>query len=259
MAAFMDVLWIELLKVRRSVMPFYTALGALFMPAGVALLIFLAKNPELSHRFGLLGAKANLTAYFATTWSTYLALCGQIIAAGGFFIFVLSISWIFGREFVDGTLKDLLAVPVARTGIVLAKFAVLAIWSGVISLLILVFSLLLGLLISLPGASAAVFVQGGLADLAAAVMVILVVLPFALFASVGRGYLLPMGLAVFLLVMANLVAAAGWGEFFPWAVPALFAQGTQALPVWSFASVLLTALVGILGTCLWWKYADQNR
>ena len=66
-------------------------------------------------------------------------------------------------------------------------------------------------------------------------------------------------LAVLLLVMANLVQVAGWGDYFPWASPALFAQGTQSLPALSFASVLFTGLAGILGTCLWWKYADQNR
>ncbi|HLE51770.1 MAG TPA: ABC transporter permease, partial [Anaerolineales bacterium] len=108
-------------------MPLWTALGSLFMPLGIAFLIFVSKNPEISQKLGLVSAKANLIAYSATDWPTYLRLFGQIIAAGGFFLFVLAVSWVFGREFADGTLKDMLAVPVQRSSILLAKFIVVAI------------------------------------------------------------------------------------------------------------------------------------
>jgi len=56
-------------------------------------------------------------------------------------------------------------------------------------------------------------------------LVILGVLPFALVASIGRGYLLPLGVAVLTLIMANLVAVVGYGEYFPWTVPGLYAMG----------------------------------
>jgi ABC-2 type transport system permease protein len=60
-------------------------------------------------------------------------------------------------------------------------------------------------------------------------------------------------------MMTNIVAIAGWGEYFPWAVPGLFSQGKEALPPASFLIVVLTGLAGMGGTYLWWKYADQNR
>ena len=71
--------------------------------------------------------------------------------------------------------------------------------------------------------------QGSALVVVTACLVIVVVLPFAFFASVGRGYLLPIGVAILALMMANLVAVAGWGEYFPWAVPGLYAQGKTAL------------------------------
>jgi ABC-2 type transport system permease protein len=61
------------------------------------------------------------------------------------------------------------------------------------------------------------------------------------------------------LVLAQVVAAAGWGEYFPWAVPVLYAQGEISLPPISYWSVLITGLAGIYATYLWWKIADQNR
>ena len=254
-----DMIWIELRKAIRSRMPLWTALGSLFMPLGIAFLIFVSKNPEISQKLGLISAKANLMAYAATDWPAYLGLFGLIIAAGGFLLFILIISWMFGREFTDGTLKDLLAVPVQRSSILLAKFIVVAIWSAVLTMVILIVGLVMGVIIKLPGGSISVIFQGSALVVITACLVIAVVMPFALFASVGRGYLLPIGVAILTLMITNLEALAGWGEYFPWAVPGLYAQGKSSLPPISYGIVFLTGLAGMIATYLWWKFADQNR
>ena len=254
-----DMLWIELRKAIRSKMPLWTALGSLFMPLGIAFLIFVSKNPEISQKLGLVSAKANLIAYSATDWATYLGLVSQMVAAGGFFLFVLAISWIFGREFSDGTVKDMLAVPVQRSSILLAKFLVVAAWSVMLAIVIFIVSLVMGVVIQLPGATNMVIFRSSVQVLLTAGLVIAVVTPFAFFASLGRGYLLPLGVAVLTLMMTNLVAIVGWGEYFPWAVPGLYAQGKSSLPPVSYWIVLITSLAGMLATYLWWKVADQNR
>ncbi len=254
-----DMVWIELRKAIRSRMPLWTTLGSLFMPLGIAFLIFVAKNPEISQKLGLVSAKANLIAYAATDWPTYMGLFGQIIAAGGYFWFILAISWVFGREFADGTLKDMLAVPVQRSSILLAKFIVVAAWSTVLTMVMFIAGLAVGAVINLPGGSMSVIFHDSALVAITACLVIAVVLPFALFASVGRGYLLPLGIAVLSLMMANLVVVIGWGEYFPWAVPMLYAQGKSSLPSMSYWIVFFTGLLGMVGTYLWWKYADQNR
>jgi ABC-2 type transport system permease protein len=254
-----DMIWIELRKAIRSRMPLGTALGSLLIPLGIAFLIFVSKNPEISQKLGLISAKADLMAYAATDWPTYLGLFGEIIAAGGFFLFVLVISWVFGREFADGTLKDMLAVPVQRSSILLAKFIVVAIWSGVLTIITFIVGLAMGALIKLPAGSLGVILQGSDLVVITACLVIGAVMPFALLASAGRGYLLPMGMAVLTLMIANLAAIIGWGEYFPWTVPGLYAQGKSSLAPISYWIVILTGLVGMLGTYLWWKYADQSR
>src|SRR3990172_3405216 len=147
------MIWIELRKAIRSRMPLWTALGSLFMPLGIAFLIFVARNPEISQQLGLVSAKANIVAYAATDWPTYLRVYGEIIGAGGLILFILILSWIFGREFTDGTLKDMLAVPVQRGSIVLAKYIVMAIWSEVMTMVIFIAGLIMGALINLPGSS----------------------------------------------------------------------------------------------------------
>jgi hypothetical protein len=55
-----SMVWIETRKALRSRLPLFTCAGSLVMPLGIAFLILLATNPEISRQLGLVGAKANL-------------------------------------------------------------------------------------------------------------------------------------------------------------------------------------------------------
>jgi ABC-2 type transport system permease protein len=257
MRTFADIFWIELRKALRSRVPFYTALGFLLMPLIGALLIFIYKDPQLARQLGLLGSKANLVVGSAD-WPGYLVMMIEFTALGGFFFFCMAISWIFGREFTDGTVKDLLAVPVPRFDIILAKFIVTGLWCAALILETSLVSLSLGAVIQLPGGSPAVLLHGTGLLVLTSIMSIILVLPFGFFASLGRGYLLPIGVALLTMILGNLSITLGWAEYFPWAVPALLVQGVH-IKLFSYGLVALTGLAGLVGTYLWWKYADQNR
>jgi ABC-2 type transport system permease protein len=254
-----DMIWIEFRKAVRSKVPFWTTIGSLFLPLAIGFLIFVARNPELSKKLGLISVKADLMAYSATDWASYLGLTAMIIASGGFFLFVLASSWTFGREFADGTVKDLLAVPVPRASILMGKFILVTIWSITITLAISAVSLLMGIWLKLPGGSSEVILKGiGILAVTAGLS-ILIAFPFAWVASIGRGYLLPLGLVVLTLMMSNFVAMTGRGEFFPWSIPGLYAQGKSNITLISFVIVVLTGLVGMVVTHLWWLKTDQNK
>lgn len=255
-------LWIEGRKAARSRVPLLTALLFLLMPLAGAFIMIILKDPEMARRLGLISAKAQLLGGSAD-WPTYLGVIAQGAAIGGFFLFSLIESWVFGREFADGTVKDLLAVPVARSAILTAKFVVVALWSLALAAMIYVIGAALGALIGLPGGGAIVLLRGGASLAVTAVMVIAVATPVALFASAGRGYLVPMGAVFVLVVLAQLIAAIGWGAYFPWSVPALYAglTGSPAadLVPASYWLVALTGLAGMIGTGLWWQWADQSH
>jgi ABC-2 type transport system permease protein len=259
MSELTSMLWIETRKAWRSGMPLWTGLASLALPLGLAFLIFVARNPELSQQLGLMSAKADLVAYAGTDWPAYLSFFGMFMAMGGLGLFSLVTSWTFGREFADGTVKDLLAVPVARASILLAKFGVTAAWSAGLAVIMCASSLALGALIGLPGATLGGLLMGVGRALVTAALVWATITPFAFLAGVGRGYLLPLGAMMLALVAANLIALVGWADYFPWAVPGLYAMGTAtALPV-SVALVALTGLAGGLATHRWWTHADQHK
>lgn len=249
----------EFRKAIRSRVPLLTAVLFLLIPLAMALMMVILKDPEFAQRVGLLSAKAQMIAGDAD-WPTFLSMMGQGIAIAGIFLFSLVISWVFGREFADGTVKDLLAVPVPRPAILLAKFAVTLVWCLALAVLVAAVGLPLGVLIGLPGGGSAVLVQGTLRYALTALMVLIAGAPVALFASAGRGYLLPMGIVFMLLVVSQLVAVIGYGAYFPWSIPGIYAGFSEeaSLVPASYWIVALTGLAGIAGTLWWWQRADQS-
>jgi ABC-2 type transport system permease protein len=253
-------LWAEALKARRSRMPWASALALALAPLVGGLFMLILKEPEWARRAGLLAAKAQVTAG-AADWPTYAGLLAQAVAVGGLGVFGLVAAWVFGREYADGTVTDLLALPTPRGAIVAAKFAVVAAWSAALTALVLALGLAVGAAIGLPGWSPGLAAEAAGRLAATGGLTILLVCPVAWAASAGRGYLPAVGALLLAVVAAQVIAALGWGAAFPWAVPALASglAGGDGPPIGagSYALVALTGAVGIAGTAAWWRFADQ--
>ncbi len=252
---------IELLKARRSKMPLATFLAFSLVPFVGGFFMVIMKDPALARRMGIISAKAQIVAGSAD-WQTYLGILAQAVAIGGIILFGFIGSWVFGREYTDRTLKDLLALPTPRSAIVLGKFAVIMLWSAILTVTICLIGLVVGAAVSLQPVPAEVLWQGTLTIAVTACLNIALITPIAFFASAWHGELPPMGAAILALMLAQVIAAAGWGEYFPWSVPALragMAGPEYASLGWvSYAIVFLVSLIGGLGTLYWWERTDQT-
>jgi ABC-2 type transport system permease protein len=252
-----QAIWVELFKARRSRMPLLTGLGFLLVPLAGGFFMVILKDPEFARQVGLISAKAQLVAGVAD-WPTYLELLAQATALGGLILFSLIGSWVFGREYSDRTLKDLLALPTSRSAIVLAKFVVVAFWSAALIVMIYLLGFGIGTGVALPQGSAQVILQGGVTLAITAGLTIASVTPIIFFASAGHGYLPPMGVAILAIFLAQVIGIAGWGEYFPWSIPALYSQG-ENLGTISYVILILTGMAGIAATFIWWELADQTH
>lgn len=255
-------LWAELLKVRRSLVPWVSL--AAFTLAGVVggFFMFVWVDPDRARSLGLLGTKAQL-ATGSADWSGYLELVAQIVAVGGLLVFGMVAIWLFGREFSDGTLKDLLALPTSRSAIVAAKLLVGAGWSLALVAHLVALSLASGFMLGLPGWSFSVATTGLGTIALTAVLTITLTTAYALVASLGRGYLSAIAAMFLTLFAAQVIAALGYGEWFPWSVPALLsgvAGEERSMPgVLGVAGVVVVGVAGALGTVWWWERAGHDR
>lgn len=247
---------------RRSRVPFFTAIGFSVAPLVGGLFMIILKDPERARSMGLISAKAQLMAGVAD-WPSFFNILSQAVAVGGAILFSIFTAWIFGREFSDRTVKELLALPTSREAIVAAKFIVIAAWTFILSVWVFLFGLVVGKLVVIPGWSQQLLHSASVDILGTALLVILL-LPFVAFsASIGRGYLPPFGWTILTVVLAQIAVATGWGDWFPWSVPALFSGAVglrvEFLGIHSYVIIILACLIGLAATFYWWRNADQTR
>jgi ABC-2 type transport system permease protein len=262
MNAFLSAFWAETLKARRSKVSLLTAVGFLILPLVGGLFMIILKDPERARAMGLISVKAQLTAGVAD-WPTFFGILAQGTAIGGAILFAMITAWVFGREFSDHTTKELLALPTPRGVIVGAKFVLTALWMLGLTLLIFVIGLGIGTAVDIPGWSLELE-WTSFWSLVTIALLTFMLMPFvALFASAGRGYLPPLGWAFLMLALAQIAAVLGWGDWFPWSVPALLSgmAGPRAeqIGMHSYILVGLAFIAGIAATFAWWQSADQAR
>ncbi len=252
----------ELLKNRSATILWgtFVAFGLAPLMGGVFMLIM--RNPQALAKAGSLNAKAQMMN-FTADWLSYFGILTQAVGVGGVMVFGFVASCIFGREYSDGTAKDLLALPTSRTGILNAKFIVYTLWCFALAVFNLLLGFIIGTLLGLAPLPANVLGDLFATYFITTLLTILLGFPIAFFAIWGRGYLAPLAFVALTLVFAQIVAATGYGYYFPWAIPGLF-SGTAGeykaqLNVVSYAILLSTSLTGYIATQAYWRYTDQSK
>lgn len=243
----------ELLKLRRLSMLWWTLLAMLAGPLGVALLIWIAQDPERAARAGLLGAKADLAAV-QPTWPAFSTFVVLIIGSAGWLMLAFIVSTVFGREYAERTAPALFTFPVPRSRLALAKFIVIAAWWLVIAAAALAEAILVGHALGLTGWTALTVpdLVGRTASAAAATW--LVGTPLALVAVLARGYLAPLGTALALLLGGQLLNQTGWGDWLPWS---MLSRNGEPPGLGGWIVVALTGVAGVLATVVAYRLADN--
>lgn len=262
MKSFYAALWAESLKAWRSRMLWITILSFAFFSVMMGILVFIANHPDLVGSSAIMSLKAS--AIGKSDWKAYFGLLHQVIAMIGLIGFGFVASWVFGREYSDRTIKDILALPVSRSVIVISKFIIFLIWSALLAIVLFVIALVTGHIVNIPGWSVESAGNAFRIYTVTSVLTILLSTPVAFFAGWGRGYLLPLGFVILIMIITQfvIVGVPGFAPYIPWAIPALYCGAAGPLGphagTLSYLLLFLTSLLGLIGTVAWWRYADQN-
>lgn len=255
-------IWAESIKMRKSNIFIITLVAFIFIGMMMGLMMYVAGHPEIAGRSATLSAKAS--AFGKEDWPSFYNVLMQIILALGQIGFGMVAGWVFGREYIDRVVKDLLALPVSRTGIVISKFIIIGIWCILLTLVLFISGILVGLAIRIPGWSSDLAIHSFVIFTKASLLTMLLCTPVAFLASVSRGYLLPLGFAILMLILTNLVAAGipNVLPYFPWGIPALCSGiGGNAMPhasIVNYSILAATSILGFTATAIWWRFADQK-
>ena len=259
---FAQVLATEFLKLRRSKVTWLSLVALSLGPLGIALMMWIVREPGRAAQLGLLGTKANLAGLEAT-WPAYAATLTLVVGMSGMLLLPFIVAYVFGREYAEGTAKNLLALPVGRHWFVLAKLVVTAVWWALLAIAVLGEALAIGLALALPGFSTALVIEAVSDALVAAAIAFLLVPVVAWITTLGRGYLPPLGFALAMLALGQVFSKTGWAPWFPWSIVPLsigaVGQRATTLEAGSLMVVALTFVAGVSATIAQLRFADNTQ
>jgi len=163
-----------------------------------------------------------------TAWQTYLNVSISIAAAAVLLSVGVILSWVFGREFADGTAPGLFATAVPRRDTALAKLLVVLLWGGAMAVALTGVVGLVGLVLPLGAIDGAIVAQMSRLGILT-VLSTLLATPAAWAATLGRGLLPGIATTIGLVVLAQVGVVAGVGAWVPLAAPALWALDPQSV------------------------------
>jgi ABC-2 type transport system permease protein len=252
----------EFIKIKYSTILLVTFIAFGLAPIMGGVFIQIVQNPEALAKAGGIATKAK-AMNFEGSWTSYLSLLSQAVGVGGVLVFGFVASWIFGREYSEGTAKDLLSLPTSRTKILNAKFIVYVVWCFALVISNLLIGLIIGTILQLPMPETNLILPILTDYVVTTFMTILIGAPIAFFAIWGKGYLAPLGFVVLTLVFAQIIAATGYGSYFPWSIPGLYSgvggEYKKLLDHYSYSMIVLTSITGYLATIFYWRIADQTK
>ena len=252
----------EFIKIKSSTILWVTFIAFGLAPIMGAVFIMILSDPDAMAKAGALALKAE-AMNFGGDWKAYFDILTQAVGVGGIMVFGFVASWLFGREYSDRTAKDLLALPTSRATILNAKFIIYIGWCFALVISNLLIASGFGLILQLPAMENPQLAQAFLSYFITTVLTIIIGTPIAFFAIWGKGYLAPLGVVALTLVFAQVIAATGYGSYFPWSIPGLYSgaggEYKDLLNNYSYAILALTGIVGYMATIAYWKFADQTQ
>ena len=233
----------EFLKLKRSKIFLLSLLGAILPP----LLMFIAVTSfDEGHTFEMLFTNVNM----------YMSAMFAVL------IFAIIISYLFGREYNEHTLKTMLTIPISRGKFLASKYVMFLVWIVILTVVTSLSTLAFGFAAGLDGFSVKLFVDSFAQLLYANVLLFLTFSPFV-FISLFITNMVPAMVGGAALTLVNLmVYGQNWAPFVPWVCPYLIASGeiaeySTSITV-SYGIVLATFIIGLAISYIYFTKTDVS-
>ncbi|SFE44862.1 bacitracin transport system permease protein [Paenibacillus catalpae] len=241
-----DLLSTELLKLKRSKMLVLSLAGAALAPFFVVLAFYidLLKMSKTDN--------AIFEALFYNT-SMYTILLMAVP------LYSVVIAYLFGREYIEDTLKNLLTIPVTRTSIILSKMLLLLLWIYLLTLEAWVVTFVFGLLLQFKGLTMDLMLDSLIEYMIGATLLAVLSTPIVLIVTIMKSYV-PAIIASIAITLVNLLvfnsdyrALNPWSAVFDIAHDSLSSVYPAAV---TYSIIALTSITGLVITLIYFRKVD---
>ncbi|WP_407379269.1 ABC transporter permease [Methanobrevibacter sp.] len=231
----------EFLKLKRSNIFLLSIIGAILPP----LLMFIAVTA--------FDEGQNFEALF-TNVNMYMSAMFAIL------LFAIIISYLFGREYNEHTLKSMLTIPISRGKFLLSKYIMFLAWIIILTVVTSISAAIFGFIAGLDGFTVKLLIDSIAQLLFANILLFLTFSPFV-FVSLFITNMVPAMVGGAGLSLVNLmIYGQSWAPFVPWTCPYLIASGEIAeyatsISV-SYGIILATFLIGLAISYIYFTKKD---
>ena len=233
----------EFLKLKRSKIFLLSILGAILPP----FLMFIAVTSfDEGNTFEMLFTNVNM----------YMSAMFAVL------IFAIIISYLFGREYNEHTLKTMLTIPVSRGKFLASKYMMFLMWVVILTMVTSFSTLVFGFIAGLDGFSLKLFIDSFAQLLFANVLLFLTFSPFVFISLVVTNMVPAMVGGAGLSLVNLMVYGQNWAPFVPWVCPYLIASGeiaeySTSVAV-SYGIILATFLIGLAISHIYFTRTDVS-
>lgn len=168
-------------------------------------------------------------------------------------------SYLFNREYVEDTLKNLLTIPVSRTSYMVSKMQLLFMLIILLSLLSWCLTLLLGTALQFDGLSPSLILDSLRKSLAAGALLSILSTPVILITILMKNYVPTIVLTLVITLINVMGANSEYKGLFPWSAAFDIANGTlpDAYPAaYSYLAIGATTIIGFIAVFAYFRKAD---
>jgi len=243
-----SLLYTELLKLKRSKMFFISILGSSVAPILIVVASFLHMKTKTNVDpvlFEELFFQGNLY----TVVILGVPLYGVVTA------------YLFIREYLEDTLKNLLTIPVSRNSLIMSKSILLFMWIMFLSIFTWCLTLGLGVLFQFEGLSVSLILQSFGQFIWGGVLLFVLSSPIIFITLWFKNYV-PTIISTIVITLMNVMASnSEHRDLFPWAAAGDIATDTMLSTypaMYSFILIGITSIVGWVLTIVYFNRVDVN-
>ncbi|CAM4221494.1 bacitracin transport system permease protein [Paenibacillus endophyticus] len=241
-----DLVYTEILKLKRSKMFLLTFIGALVAPFLVVVSTYIhvhSNEPTEQILFAEL--------FFDTNLYTTLLI--------GVPLYGVATAYLFSREYAEDTLKNLLTIPVSRTGILVSKMLLLFVWIIALTMEAWGLTLLLGMLGQFDGLTLSLLLQSFTQFIVAGSFLFVLSTPVILITLLLKNYVPAIILTIVITLINVMGGNSEYKGLIPWTAAFDIVNG-MLLPeypaIFSYISIALPSIGCFIAALLYFRKAD---
>lgn len=245
----LNLVYCELLKLKRSKMLLISMLGVLATPC---MLLIEALQTHFEHP----EQKFTLANIYSDSLLYIMLLINMMI-------YVAIAAYLFSREYTENSLKTILPIPVSRKDFLAGKFVVLYLWILMLTIVtwagVFALSGLYHAAIGMDGFNFAVAAEWLIKYFAGNTLLFCTISPFAYIAEKTKGLVVPMIVSAIVVMGSAALSNQELGALYPWTATYFFIQAkiqSTGYPI--LLSVGIIVFVSGIGFLATFQYFDKE-